>query len=295
MTARNRPQVTILLNPQAGNAAISAEVMAAALEGAGAEATIQQADGAHLHARARAALKDGSKIIVAAGGDGTVSTVASALVGTDAALGVLPLGTLNHFAKDLRIPTDLEPAAATIAAAHTVLVDVAEVNGHFFLNNSGVGAYPHLVVERRRQRRTRWVSEAIAAARVLREYRQLLVEVTGGGVDRVARTPFVFVGNNEYRLDGGRFGVRSRLDQGVLHVCMAPGIGRMRFAAIVASALIGRLATGGQFESMCLPACVIRSVSAPLLVSLDGEVALLDTPLNYRVRSRALRVIVPAS
>jgi diacylglycerol kinase family enzyme len=115
-----------------------------------------------------------------------------------------------------------------------VRVDVAEVNGRCFLNNSGVGTYPHLVVERRRQRRTRWLSEAIAAATVLREYRQLLVEVTGDGVDRVAQTPFVFVGNNEYQLDGGRFGARPRLDRGVLHLCMAPGVGRMRFAGIVA-------------------------------------------------------------
>ena len=168
------------------------------------------------------------------------------------------------------------------------------MNGRVFVNNSGVGAYPHLVVERRRQRRTRWLSEAIAAARVLREYPQLLVEVTGDGIDRVARTPFVFVGNNEYQLDGGRFGARARLDRGTLHLCMAPGIGRMRFAGIVASALIGQLATGGQFESICLPALAIRSERARLLVSLDGEVALLDTPLKYRIRPRALRVIVPA-
>lgn len=289
------PRVTILLNPQAGDAAITAEAIATALAAAGAEPTVQQADGAQLHAGARDALKNGSRIIVAAGGDGTVSTVAAALAGSDVALGVLPLGTLNHFAKDLGIPTDLEQAAATIAAAHTTRVDVAEVNGRCFVNNSGVGAYPHLVVERRRQRRTRWLSEAIAAARVLREYRQLLVEVMGAGVDRVARTPFVFVGNNEYHLAGGQFGARPQLDRGVLHVCMAPGIGRMRFAAIVASALVGRLATGGQFESMCLPSCAIRSVAPRLLVSLDGEVALLDTPLNYRVRPRALRVIVPAA
>ena len=118
-----RPRATILLNPQAGHAAITADAIAAALNAAGAEPAIQRAEGTHLHASARDALKDGSRIIVAAGGDGTVSAVASALVGTDAALGVLPLGRLNHFAKDLRIPADLEPAAATIAAVHTMLVD----------------------------------------------------------------------------------------------------------------------------------------------------------------------------
>ena len=289
-----RPKVTILVNSKAGSEAMSPPAIASAFCAAGMEPTVHQVEGVSLHATARGALKDGSRIIVAAGGDGTVSTVASALVGTDVALGILPLGRMNHFAKDLRIPHELEPAANTIAAAHTVLVDVGEVNDRVFLNNSGVGAYPHLVVERRRQRRTRWLSEAMAAVKVLREYRQLLVEVTADGIDRVVRTPFVFVGNNEYQLEGDDFGTRPRLDRGTLHLCMAPDIGRVRFAGIVASALIGRLATGRQFESICLPAIVIQAGSARMLVSLDGEVAVLSTPLTYRIRPGALRVVAPA-
>src|SRR5687767_8258161 len=126
-----RPRVTVLINPHAGSKAISAPAIATALEAAGADPDIQQADGARLGAHVLDALNHGSRIIIAAGGDGTVSTVASALTGTDVALGVLPLGTLNHFAKDLRIPNELEQAAKTIVAAETVRVDVAEVNGRF--------------------------------------------------------------------------------------------------------------------------------------------------------------------
>lgn len=289
-----RPRVTVLVNRQAGDESITTQAIAAALDTAGAEPTVRQAGGAQLHATALESLKDGTRIIVAAGGDGTVSAVASALAGTDGVLGVLPLGTLNHFAKDLRIPTDLADAANTVVAGQTMLVDVGEVNGRIFVNNSSVGAYPQLVVERRSQRQARWLSEAIAAARVLRDYRKLLVEVVGDRVNRVARTPFVFVGNNEYQLDGIHFGARPRLDAGRLHLCMAPDIGRMRFAGMVAAALVGRLAAGGKFESMCLPECAIRAVSRRLLVSLDGEVALLETPLKYRIRRRALRVVVPA-
>ena len=289
-----RPRVTVLVNRQAGDESITTEAIAAALDTAGAEPTIRQTGGAQLHATALESLKDGTRIIVAAGGDGTVSAVASALAGTDGVLGVLPLGTLNHFAKDLRIPTDLADAVKTVVAGQTMLVDVGEVNGRIFVNNSSVGAYPQLVVERRSQRQARWLSEAIAAARVLRDYPKLLVEVVGDRVNRVARTPFVFVGNNEYQLDGIHFGARPRLDAGRLHLCMAPDIGRMRFAGMVAAALVGRLAAGGKFESMCLPECAIRAVSRRLLVSLDGEVALLETPLKYRIRRRALRVVVPA-
>ena len=287
-------RVTVLVNPHAGHDANTSQAIAAAFAAAGVEATVRQSDGARLPATALEALKDGTGVIVAAGGDGTVNAVASVLAGTDVALGVLPLGTLNHFAKDLRIPTDLADAANTVVTGQTMLVDVGEVNGRIFVNNSSVGAYPQLVAERRSQRQARWLSEAIAAVRVLRDYRKLLVEVVGDGVDRVARTPFVFVGNNEYQLDGVHFGARPRLDAGTLHLCMAPDIGRMRFAGLVAAALIGRLAAGGKFESMCLPECAIRSGSRRLLVSLDGEVALLPTPLKYRIRRRALRVIVPA-
>jgi diacylglycerol kinase family enzyme len=286
--------VIVLLNPHAGHDASTSQAITTAFDAAGVEATVRQTDGARLHAAALDALTDGTRMIVAAGGDGTISAVASALAGTDVALGVLPLGTLNHFAKDLQIPTKLDDAANIAVAGQTMLVDVGEVNGRIFVNNSSVGAYPQLVVERRSQQKGKRLSEAIAAMRVLRNYRKLLVEVVGDHVDRVARTPFVFVGNNEYQLDGLDFGARPRLDAGTLHLCMAPDIGRMRFAAIVASALIGRLADGGRFESMCLPECAIRSVSRRLLVSLDGEVALLDTPLKYRIRRRTLRVVVPA-
>jgi len=79
-------------------------------------------------------------VVVAAGGDGTVGAVASALAGTDVAMAVLPMGTLNHFARDAGIPLDLEAAAqAMVDASLRQAVDVAEVNGHVFVNNSSIG------------------------------------------------------------------------------------------------------------------------------------------------------------
>src|SRR5438094_5337964 len=108
-----RPRVTILMNRHAGARTIEAPAVAEALFAAGTEPTVTECDGKILYANARTALRDAGPIIVAAGGDGTVSTVASALVGTDRTLGVLPSGTLNHFAKDLGIPQDLESAAKT--------------------------------------------------------------------------------------------------------------------------------------------------------------------------------------
>ena len=125
-------------------------------------------------------------IVVAAGGDGTVSSVAAGGLDSPAALGILPLGTLNHFAKDLRLPLDLPEAVGVIAAAHIGTVDVGTVNDRVFINNSSIGVYPDIVQERealRRQGHRKWPAMAIATLRVLRHYRGMTVriEVEGPG------------------------------------------------------------------------------------------------------------------
>ena len=102
------------------------------------------------------AVKDNYQTIIAGGGDGTISSVAGVLAGTGRILGVLPLGTLNHFAKDLQIPLDIEGALNTIVASNIMQVDVGEVNGRFFLNNSSLGLYPRIVREREKQQRLGW-------------------------------------------------------------------------------------------------------------------------------------------
>jgi diacylglycerol kinase family enzyme len=94
------------------------------------------------------AVREGANPVVAAGGDGTLNAVTSVLVDGDRTLGVLPIGTLNHLAKDLRIPLDLDGAVQTLLEGVVANVDVAEVNGQIFLNNSGLGLYPKIVRHR---------------------------------------------------------------------------------------------------------------------------------------------------
>ena len=116
------------------------------------------------HAAARTASARAS-IVVAAGGDGTISSVAAAVIDSPAALGVLPLGTLNHFAKDLHIPLDLAGAIAVVAAGHVGHVDVGQVNERVFVNNSSIGIYPSIVEERealRRRGHRKWPAMALA-------------------------------------------------------------------------------------------------------------------------------------
>src|SRR3954471_21081525 len=165
---------------------------------------------------------DASDVVVAAGGDGTINAVAARLLGSERTLGVIPGGTLNHFAKDLGIPQDFEGAVAVLRAGVTRRVDVAELNGRPFLNNSSLGMYPQIVREREKIQRhgfRKWTAFAAAVARVLMQWPVLRVRLEVDGRVWNRRTPFVFVGNNQYVLEGLRMGSRERLDGGELCLC----------------------------------------------------------------------------
>lgn len=244
----------------------------------------------------RAALGD-SQTIVAGGGDGTVSAVAAELVGTEKTLGVLPLGTLNHFAKDLNIPLDLAEAARTIIAGHVAKIDVGEVNGQIFINNSSLGLYPDVV--RRREQRQRlgygkWYSLFRSALKVLRRYPFLAIRLNADGREMVTRTPFVFIGNNSYAMESFNIGARACLDAGHLSLYMTPRAGRLELLKMSLRALFGRLRQTKDFVSLCTDELWIETRRRQLRVAMDGEVLMLETPLHYRVRPAALNVIVPA-
>jgi diacylglycerol kinase family enzyme len=177
--------------------------------------------GAEISELARAAARGPYEVIVAAGGDGTISSVAAAVLDTNKILGVLPLGTLNHFAKDLGISSELETAARTIIAGHTAEVDVAEVNNRIFLNNSSLGLYPMIVREREKRQRLgsgKWPAFIWATIQALRRYPLLDVRLSVNDELLHRTTPFVFVGNNEYAMDLLNIGARDRLDKGVLSI-----------------------------------------------------------------------------
>jgi len=297
-------RITVLLNPRAGKQnATPARQVADALRAAGADVDIRLAEGPAIAREAADAVRRGSRVVVAAGGDGTVSGVAGALAGTDAALGMLPLGTLNHFAKDLGIPTDLGEAARVIVAGRARRVDVGEVNGRLFVNNASIGMYARLIAERaamQRIGRGKWLAHGLATLRVFREYRRLHVDVRSGKGEggkgegrRKVRTPFVFVGNNEYQLSGLELGGRKTLDSGRLHVCMAPGMSRGGVARLIIAAVFGDICTIEGFESFTSAAVSLDAGVARLVASIDGEAVTIDNPLACRIRPRALQVLVP--
>jgi YegS/Rv2252/BmrU family lipid kinase len=244
----------------------------------------------------RAAARDSWSTIVAGGGDGTINTIASKIIETDKVLGVLPLGTLNHFARDLRVPADLEQAVRTILDGHVIRVDVGEVNGRIFLNNSSLGLYPIIVRERKKKERLgshKWSAFVWAALTAFRRYPFLDVRLSADGKEFHRRTPFVFIGNNEYEMEAFNIGLRERLDGGHLSVYMTNRTGRWGLVRLALRALFGYLRNDKDFLGLQANEVTIETRHKRVRVALDGEVDVLEGPLHYRVRPQALRVIVP--
>lgn len=265
----------------------------------GREARVHRVEGDAIAGAVREALDAGARVVVAAGGDGTVNAVAAELLEHgDAALAVLPVGTLNHFARDLGMPCELEDAAAVIAAGHVREVDVGEVNDRIFLNNSSLGLYARLVSERERLQRGarlgKWLAMLRAGASVLRHPRTFSAVLEVDGDERRVRTPFVFVGNNEYAIEGMQAGQRDCLDDGALAVYVLRPKGPWGLAALALRALFGRIVHGRDLDHFSASSLVVESHHGRDKVARDGEVDELDAPLRYRIRPCALRVVAPA-
>ncbi len=248
-----------------------------------------------LAARARQAAGRGD-VLVAAGGDGTIGTVAGIAVEANATLGVLPLGTLNHFAKDAGIPLKLPEAVQTVVDGRVRDVDVGDLNGRIFVNNSSLGIYPRMVWERnaeQRQGRPKWVAFAIAMARTWRRYRMLVARMAVDRQVHVVRTPFIFVGNNEYSAEGFQLGARAAIDQGRLSIFIAPEIGRFEILTLPLRGLTKRLSADARFQSFLAEDVTIELSRHRPSVALDGEVTVMRPPLHFRIRRAALHLLVP--
>jgi diacylglycerol kinase family enzyme len=299
-------RVIVLLNKFAGTAERfgGGDVLISAFAAHGASAHLELVAPDQLAAAAQEACRrisngefDG---VVVAGGDGTLHTVANALAGSAIPLGIIPLGSLNHFARDLGVPFALDAAIATIAAGHTRQVDVAELNGEIFINNSSIGVYPYVILDRERFRRRRglakWSAMFLACLRTLRYFPVRRLSICGEGWVEPARSPCVFVGNNEYRLSVPGFGRRERTDGGELCAYVAKQRSRLGLFWLALRTYLGFLAPERDLRIFKLNAVEINPQRrGRLLVALDGEIRLIRAPLRYRIRPGDLKVFVPAA
>ncbi len=246
----------------------------------------------------RQLVDDGARRILVAGGDGTIGTAAAVLVDHPAELVVLPGGTLNHFARDLGISTDAAEALR-LDDQSCRGVDVGMVNGHLFLNTSSVGAYVRFVSARERlEKRFGYrVASALAAFRILFDFRRIGVELEVDGVKRIYRTPLVFIGVGERELQLPMLGSRVKDGRRGLHVMIVRGNSAARMLAIGLAAVargVEHVARTPELESVIVDRCRIDLRHAAH-VAVDGELLRLEPPLEFELRRDALQVVCPAA
>jgi diacylglycerol kinase family enzyme len=249
-------------------------------------------------ALAEGAKAPGLDALVAGGGDGTLSCAAGHLAGSGRPLGILPLGTLNHLARDAGIPAELEEAAAVIAGGHVRAIDLAEVNGRVFVNNSSVGLYPDMVrlreAEQERSGRGKRLAMLSASLTTLRHFRRHRLWISAEGLEAPVHTPLLFVGNNRYEVNLFALGRREALDEGelCLYAVRAKSRAGLFWAGI--RGVFGRLDQQRDFVTAYVREAEVSIDREMLVVSADGETVRLETPLRYRIRPKALNLIVPA-
>ena len=290
----------MLLNRGGGAVAADPTIpnkVAQALKSAGIHAKVELVADGECGVRCKAIAERGDAMLIVGGGDGTVGAAACALAGTETQLGILPLGTLNHFARDLGIPADLEEAAKLIAGGKERRVDVAEMNGHIFINNSAIGLYPLMVVDRDQQRkqlgRSKRLAMAVASLRTLARFKHHRLTLTVNDHKAQIDTPLLFVGNNDYRIELPAAGERKSLEDGELCVMVMRKKTRLGFIGAGVRALFNRSRPDDMVRLEKVERLRVSSRRPQLAVSLDGEVVRVPPPLDYKIRKKALRVVAP--
>jgi diacylglycerol kinase family enzyme len=232
-------------------------------------------------------------VVVVGGGDGSISCAVDVLAGTGKALGILPLGTLNLLARDLGMPSDIADAAAALATAAPVRIDLARVNGRAFHSLSGLGFFSQMARAREETRGHplgRFLGVGFAALRALRRAGRFDLQLTVDGRPERVDALAVLVTNNSF--DAGWR--RARLDAGELELHIAEDAGAI--GKLKASA---DLLTGGWRDNAGIRSIVAREVTIAharrrAWAATDGELAREQVPLRYTVLPRALTVLAPS-
>lgn len=244
----------------------------------------------------RERMREGTRLFVAAGGDGTINAVIQPLVHTDAILGVIPVGTYNHFAKDLGIPLSWREALEVVVSGATKPIDTARINERFFVNNISMGLYPELVARREEKGRDypRWKARLYAAFGTLQKFPHVAVTLDSEHHQEVIRTPVLMISNNSYDLS--RLGIeapRLALEEGRLSVYWLHHMPRLALTRFVAHYLAGRVREAPGFRSFRTSRIKVDSSKQHLRIGIDGEVVTMATPLVITIAPQSLSVRVP--
>lgn len=235
--------------------------------------------------------------VISGGGDGTALTAVLAGLGDCKPLGILPLGTLNLLARDMGLPADPVAAAALLAKGRPTTIDLAEVNGLPFAIWASLGMHPWVVRRRDKLQRgglKKWPAFALAALRAFRRYPLVTVTLSVGGQPKTVTTPLLVISNNAWREEPLPL-TREALDQGELVVHVAKVTTRLGLLWLAINALLGFWRIGRLLDTFKAEEVRVISRKSRIMVSLDGEVTVLRSPLVFRLRPKGLNVLMPPS
>ncbi|TNC48172.1 diacylglycerol kinase [Rubellimicrobium rubrum] len=291
-------RICVICNEGSGRNSREADAIKAAMEVLGQRAELRRVKGEDINDAARQAVRDGFDAIIAAGGDGTIMTVAGAVAGSGRHFGVLPLGTFNYFARGLGIPEDPAGAARVILDGLTRSVSVGDVNGHVFLNNISLGIYP-AILRAREDVYARWGRRRIAAhwsavKTFVRFQRPLFLNMQADGQEIRVRTPLLFVARSAYQLESFGLAGVDCVAQGRFAVFVAHDTGRVGMFNKAFRLVRRSMREGRDFDLVCAEDVTIATRSRHLTVACDGEKIRMKTPLRLKMRHDAIEVFAPA-
>jgi diacylglycerol kinase family enzyme len=234
-------------------------------------------------------------VIVAGGGDGTISSVVNIIAHKNITLGILPLGTRNHLAKDLNIPLDLDEAIDAICSGKTIAMDLGAVNGRFFVNNCSIGVYPKTVYIRDKLRPYvgKWFAMIIAIFLMLVKSPWFPVRLEWNDNNMRLLVPLLLIANNAYSTTWPDLGRRPILNSGTLWVTLVRKVGTLQRSRLVASILLGRVHHLEEVEVIQTINLTVRSYRRKIAVGIDAERMKQHTPLVFTSHPQALKVRVP--
>ncbi len=296
------PRCYVIFNANAGTAlalSLTTRALTDLLVEHGLDPIIDDDEAVPLEERIARAVGSDAEILVAAGGDGTITALANAMVGTDRALGILPLGTVNALAKDLNIPLELGEAMDVLAANDRQWIDVGEVDGRFFLHKVVIGLIPALAAGREHIRGKADVGAKFGFLRFifrrLARARRFAVAIDrGDGKPKPERVQAVAVASNSYVEGVGRIFSRDRLDQGELSLYILRHLTARDFIRLSWGMLMGHWQDDDALSIEKVDGVTIHAHQQTVKVMFDGEVESMRFPLHFRIRHNALCVVAPA-
>ena len=264
------------------------------LDEAGVDVDLHLVQPADLIAELELAARSSRPAVLVGGGDGTVNAAFAAFVGHDSPpLGVLPLGTMNLLGRGLGIPEDFAAAARALLEGEPSLIDVGRVNGRAFHTLVGLG-YLSQLARQREKARGHWLGRSVgfvqAVARALRRSGRLRLTFSTDTGEKAISAWAVMVTNNRF---SGTEWRRPRLDEGVLELHVGKARNVLDFMLTGIELAIGDWRESSAIESHTMRSFRLSSARKRVWASIDGELVRLDTPLDFAIEPKALRLLLP--